>query len=73
MQIVGTCGQDADRGMKPITLALPPRTPVQIDDEFFTLAYIPGKSLQDVRIGIHGPARRETHLIGKMDWGNIRV
>ena len=48
-------------------------TRVQIDDGFFSLAYIHIKNMPDARIGIHSPTRKETHLIDAMDWGNIWV
>jgi len=72
-QIVEVNGQVEGREMRTSIVELPPNTRVQIDEEFFSVAYIQSKSLPGARIGIHGPARRETHLIGAMDWGNIWV
>ncbi len=72
-QFVEVNGQVEGREMRTSVVELPPNTRVQIDEEFFSVAYIQSKSLPGARIGIHSPARRETHLIGAMDWGNIWV
>lgn len=72
-QIVEIGGQDAGREMRAVSVELPPKTRVQIEGEFFSVAYVQSKSLPDARIGIHSPTLRETHLIGAMDWGNIWV
>lgn len=66
-------GQDAGRAMRSVTVELPPRRRVQINEEFFTLAYIHSQEPMEARIGIHSPVLQETHLIGAMDWGNIWV
>jgi hypothetical protein len=52
---------------------LPPRRRIQIGIEYFSVAYLHSKALPHARIGIHSPARKETHLIGARDWGNIWV
>ena len=72
-QIVEVNGQDEGRKMRTSVLELPPNTRVELDGEFFSVAYIQSKSLPIARIGIHSSARKETHLIGTMDWGNIWV
>ncbi|MCK6539564.1 MAG: hypothetical protein L6Q26_05860 [Anaerolineales bacterium] len=73
IQAVEIGGQDEGREMRISVVELPPRTRIQIEDGYFSVAYIQSKSLPDARIGVHSPARRETHLIGAMDWGNIWV
>ena len=72
-QIVEINGQDAGRGMRTVSVELPPRTRVQTGEEYFSVATIQSKSLPGARIGIHSPIRRETHLIGPMDWGNLWI
>ena len=72
-QIVEIGGQDAGREMRTVSMELPPKTRVQVEGEFFSVAYIQSKSLPDARIGIHSPILKETHLIGPKDWGNIWV
>ena len=72
-QIVEIGGQDEGREMRTVSVELPPNTRVQIEEEFFSVAYIHSKSLPGARIGIHSPTFNETHLIGAMDWGNIWV
>jgi hypothetical protein len=72
-QIVEIGGQDEGREMRSRLVDLPPRTRVETDNGFFSLSYVHVKSLMDARIGIHSPTRKETYLIGGMDWGNIWV
>jgi hypothetical protein len=72
-RVVEIGGQDAGRGRRSLVLELPPRTRIQADDGFFSLSYVHVKSPPEARIGIHSPARKETHLIGALDWGNIWV
>jgi hypothetical protein len=72
-QIVEIGGQDEGREMRSRLVELPPRTRVETDNGFFSLSYVHVKSLMDARIGIHSPTRKETYLIGGMDWGNIWV
>jgi hypothetical protein len=71
--VVEIGGQDEGRATRSLVLEIPPRTRIQIDDGFFSLSYIHIKSQPKARIGIHSPARKETHLIGAVDWGNIWV
>ena len=72
-QIVEIGGQDERRETRSLEVELPPNTRVQVDEGFFSVAYIHSKSLPDARIGIHSHALNETHLVGAMDWGNIWV
>lgn len=68
-------GQDEGREMRSSTLELPPRTRVQIEDRFFSVAYLHVKPSPGPRgrIGLHSPIRKETYIIGTSDWGNIWV
>src|SRR6266498_261066 len=66
-------GQDAGREMQSLAIEIPPRTRVQIDKGFFSLAYIHTKNMPNARIGIHSPMRKETYIVGESDWGNIWV
>jgi len=72
-QAVEMGGQDAGREMRSLTVEVPPRTRVKLDEGFFSLAYVHIQTQTEARIGIHSPALQETHLIGAMDWGNIWV
>jgi len=72
-QLVEVNGQVEEREMRTSVVELQPGTRVQLDENFFTVAYIQSKSLLDARIGIHSPARKETHLINPTAWGNIWV
>lgn len=64
-------GQNERREMRSVTVEVPPRRRVELDDGFFSVAYIHAKTPPEGRVGIHSPARNETHLIGATDWGNI--
>jgi hypothetical protein len=66
-------GQDADRQMRSIEIYIPPRTRVQIEDSFHSLAYVHVKSMPKARLGIHSPQLKETHIIDPSEWGNIWV
>ena len=72
-QVIEIGGQDERRETRSFEVELPPNTRVQVDDGFFSVAYIHSKALPDARIGIHSPAQNETYLINPMDWGNIWV
>jgi hypothetical protein len=66
-------GQNERREMRSCTVELPPRTRVEIEDPFFSLSYVHTQSSLQARIGIHSPVRKQTYLIGALDWGNIWV
>jgi hypothetical protein len=66
-------GQDAGREMRSFEVEIPPRARVQLDEGFFSLAFIHTKNMPNARIGIHCPRHKETHIINASDWGNIWV
>ncbi|HUG34757.1 MAG TPA: hypothetical protein VMJ90_08305 [Anaerolineales bacterium] len=66
-------GQDEGREMRSLLVEAPPRTRVEIDNQFFSLAYLHARSMPEARVGIHSKARNETHLVGALEWGNIWV
>lgn len=72
-QVIEIGGQVEGRGMCSYTVELPPRTRVEIANEFFSLSCIHTKSIVPVRIGLHSPLRRETHIIEASDWHNLWV
>ncbi len=72
-QIVEIGGQDEGRETRSRVVEIPPRTRVKIEEGFFSLSYVHIKSAPNARIGIHSPIRKETYIIGEMDWGNIWV
>jgi hypothetical protein len=72
-RIVELGGQDERREMLTRLVEIPPQTRIEIEDGFFSLSYIHVKSLPDGQIGIYSPTRKEIHMIGGMDWGNIWV
>ena len=66
-------GQDEGRAMRPIEVEVPPRRRVEIQNGFFSLAYIHTKTPLNARVGIRWANRNETHLIGALEWGNIWI
>ena len=66
-------GQDEGRETRTRLVEVPPRTRVEIEEGFFSVSHIHIKSLPNARIGIRSAVRKETHLIGAQDWGNIWV
>lgn len=66
-------GQVEAREMRPLEVELPPRTRVEIPNDFFSLVYIHAKTPPAARIGIRCTQRSELHLIGALEWGNIWV
>lgn len=72
-QVIEVNGQEAGGEMRLLEVELPPRRRVQIEAEFFSVAHLRSKSLPGARIGIHSPARKETHIIAALEWENIWV
>jgi hypothetical protein len=72
-QLIEIGGQDAGREMRSLKVEIPPKRRIQMDDGFFSVAYIHTKNLPQSRIGIHSPRRDETYIVEPLDWGNIWV
>jgi hypothetical protein len=72
-QTIEIGGQDEGREMRSCHVELPPRTRVELQNGFFTLAYIHLKARPEARIGIRSAAHKEAYLIDPQDWGNIWV
>jgi len=66
-------GQVEAREMRPLEVEVPPRTRVEIQNDFYSLVYIHIKTQPGSRIGIRCSQRNELHLIGALEWGNIWV
>jgi hypothetical protein len=66
-------GQDAGREMRSLQVQVPPRTRVQLDDRFFSLAYVHVKLPPAARLGLHSPQLKETYIVETSDWNNIWV
>lgn len=66
-------GQDEGREMRLLRVEVPPRRRVEIQNEFFALAYIRTQTPLAERIGIRCANRNELHLAGALEWGNIWV
>lgn len=66
-------GQDEGREMRSLEVEVPPRTRVEIQNGFFSLAYIHAIKPISARVGIRCASRDELHLVGALEWGNIWV
>ncbi len=66
-------GQDSGRDFMTRKTELPPRTRIELDGDFYSLAYIHVESKPKARLGIYSPTRKETYLIEPITWSNIWV
>ncbi len=66
-------GQDSSREFVTRSVELPPRTRVEVDADFYSLAYLHVKSRPAARLGLHSPSRKETYVIESIAWSNIWV
>ncbi|HEY9151981.1 MAG TPA: hypothetical protein VIN60_03780 [Anaerolineales bacterium] len=66
-------GQDSGRDFMTRKIELPARTRVEVDAEFYSLAYIHVESKPKARLGIYSPSRKETYLVEPIAWSNIWV
>ncbi len=66
-------GQDSGRDFMTRKIELPPRTRIEVDGEFYSLAYIHIESKPKARLGIYSPPRKETYLVEPIAWSNIWV
>jgi hypothetical protein len=66
-------GQQAGGEMRSLEIEIPPRTRIQIEEQFFSLAYVHLKTRPNARLGIHSPLRKQTYIIEASDWQNIWV
>lgn len=64
-------GQDAGGEMRSLEIEIPPRTRIQVDEGFHSVAYIHIKDMPRARIGIHSSSHKETHIIEQTDWENL--
>jgi hypothetical protein len=66
-------GQDAAREFITRSVELRPRTRLQLDADFYSLAYLHVNAMPGARLGIHSPRRQETYLIEAASWGNTWI
>lgn len=72
-QVIEIGGQDAGRERRSLTVEIPPKQRIEIDDGFFSVAYIHKKNALPARLGIYSPRRDAAHIVETSDWGNIWV
>ncbi len=66
-------GQTSGRDFMTHQIELPPRTRIEVDADFHSLAYVHVESKPTARLGIYSPMRKETYLIEPITWSNIWV
>lgn len=66
-------GQDESREYVSEKIVLKPRTRVEASTAFYSVASLHVESPPLGRIALHSPARGETYVIQKIDWGNVWV
>ena len=66
-------GQDSGGEMRSLEIEIPPKKRMEIENGFFSLAYIHVIEKPNARLGIHSPSRKETYVIEKSGWNNIWV
>ena len=72
-QIIEIGGQTASREMRSVTVMLPPRTRIQLDEEFYSVAYTHSKSQPAARVGIHNSLLQATSIMDPTTWGNLWI
>jgi len=55
------------------SLELPPHTRLELDGDFYSVAFVNVENKPDARLGIHSPSRKETYLIEPGEWSNIWI
>lgn len=66
-------GQDTGREIRSLDVELPARTRVQVEQGFFSLAYLHHQDIPKGQIGIYSPVKKETHIVRESDWENVWV
>lgn len=64
-------GQNSQREFITEQVTLPSRKRIELENTFYSLAYVHAKGIPTARIGVHSPVRKETYLIQPTEWGNI--
>ena len=71
-QVIEIGGQDEGRDAFSASGSSTTYTP-RNSRRILSLSYLHSQSLPEARLGIHSPTRKETYIIGGLDWGNIWV
>jgi hypothetical protein len=66
-------GQDRDRRSLARPVELPPRTRLELADDFHALTYLHAAARPAARLGIRSASRVETRLINPTEWRNIWI
>jgi hypothetical protein len=66
-------GQDGKRDFVTETVELPPRTRIELENDYHSLACLHVSAQPGARVGVHSTARNETYLVGPYEWSNIWV
>jgi hypothetical protein len=66
-------GQDRDRGNLARSVVLPPRTRLEVADDFHSVTYLHVGARPTGRLGIRSPSRKETQVADPTEWRNIWI
>lgn len=66
-------GQDSSRDMKRMTVSLPPKVKVTLDESFHSITALHIRRMPEAQIGIRSETIPETHLISPFDWHNLWI
>jgi len=66
-------GQDEAREAKRVTVSLPPKVKVRVEDSFHSIASLHVRRLPEARVGLRCASLQETLLISPADWSNLWV
>jgi hypothetical protein len=66
-------GQNANREFVTVKVELPSMQRVEIDELFYSLAFVHADRIAEARLAIFSPVRKETYVIPSTDWGNIWI
>jgi len=64
-------GQAAGREFLTRVLELPPRTRINMEDDFYAITSIHVNRLPGARVGIHSPYMGKPYIVDPFAWGNI--
>jgi hypothetical protein len=66
-------GLNAQREFTVAVYELPPRTRLEVAQEFYSLTYMHAGRLPGARLGLHSPVRGEAYIIQPYEWGDIWI
>lgn len=71
--ILEVTGQDSGREVKRVTVSLPPRVKIKLDEGFHSISALHVRRIPEARVGIHSSQFAQAHLVAPLDWDNLWV